>query len=631
MSITSIGYATSPLGQAIQSLNNQMTTLSQQLATGAKSNNYAGMGLNESFAIAARSQLANISAFTDTISNVSTSIQSANNALQAISNLGGQVQSSAASTPQTLDSSGQTIAQENAKAELSSMVGILNTPSGDRYLFSGNAIYTPATVPADEMLNGTTTQAGLKTVMVERAQADGAVPGGTGRLVITNPSATPTVVSVAEDAAGSPFGLKLSQVTSSLTGATVTGPSGSPAAISIDLGATNPSSGDQISFTFNQPDGTTASVQLTATTTSPPPTGSFLIGSTPAATAANLNTALNTAIGTVANTTLVAASAIEAGDNFFNTASVATGNTPVTNQAVPPTAITAATALSGSTGTDSLAPGFTAGDTITVNGTTLTFVNGAAGSGQISTTTTVGDLLSAIDSITGTSTPSTIDGGVVEIHTDDASSLSITTLPSGALARLGFSGSSITAPVPPLRVSGSPLSSATSLVAGTSANTVQWYTGNSGPGSARASSTARVDSAITVQYGAQANESAIRSQLQSIAVFAAFTVSPTGANSAAQISAISQRIATNLTPQPGQQTIADIQTDFARAQTVMKDTSARQAQTQTMLQTMVDNTETVSTQQVASEILALQTALQASYQTTSMMSQLTLTKYLPVG
>jgi flagellar hook-associated protein 3 FlgL len=631
MSITSIGYATSPLGQAIQSLNNQMTTLSQQLATGAKSNNYAGMGLNESFAIAARSQLANISAFTDTISNVSTSIQSANNALQAISNLGGQVQSSAASTPQTLDSSGQTIAQENANAELSSMVGILNTPSGDRYLFSGNAIYTPATVPADEMLNGTTTQAGLKTVMVERAQADGAVPGGTGRLVITNPSATPTVVSVAEDAAGSPFGLKLSQVTSSLTGATVTGPSGSPAAISIDLGATNPSSGDQISFTFNQPDGTTASVQLTATTTSPPPTGSFLIGSTPAATAANLNTALNTAIGTVANTTLVAASAIEAGDNFFNTASVATGNTPVTNQAVPPTAITAATALSGSTGTDSLAPGFTAGDTITVNGTTLTFVNGAAGSGQISTTTTVGDLLSAIDSITGTSTPSTIDGGVVEIHTDDASSLSITTLPSGALARLGFSGSSITAPVPPLRVSGSPLSSATSLVAGTSANTVQWYTGNSGPGSARASSTARVDSAITVQYGAQANESAIRSQLQSIAVFAAFTVSPTGANSAAQISAISQRIATNLTPQPGQQTIADIQTDFARAQTVMKDTSARQAQTQTMLQTMVDNTETVSTQQVASEILALQTALQASYQTTSMMSQLTLTKYLPVG
>jgi hypothetical protein len=46
---------------------------------------------------------------------------------------------------------------------------------------------------------------------------------------------------------------------------------------------------------------------------------------------------------------------------------------------------------------------------------------------------------------------------------------------------------------------------------------------------------------------------------------------------------------------------------------------------------MVDNTETVSTQTVATEILALQTDLQASYQTTSMLSQLTLTKYLPIG
>jgi flagellar hook-associated protein 3 FlgL len=636
MSINGIGYATSPLGQAITSLNNQMTNLSTQLATGEKSTNYAGMGVNEGFAIAARSQLASISAFTDTISNVGTTIQSANNALQAISSLSGQVQSSAASTPQTLDSNGKTIAQENASAELSSMIGILNTPSGNRYMFSGTAINTPATVPVDEMLNGTTTQAGLNTVMAQRAQADGAVPGGTGRLLITNPAATlpatPTVVSVAEDAAGSPFGLKLDTVSLSKSmtdaGATVTGPAGSPAAISINLGSTNSSVGDQVSFTFLQPDGTTASVQLTATTTSPAPTGSFLIGSSPAATAANLTTALTGAIGTVANTSLVAASAVAAGDNFFNTASVATGNSVVDNQAVPPAAITGATALSG-TGPDSLSPGFTAGDTLTINGTTLQFVTGTAGSGQISTSATVGDLLSTIDSITGTSTPSTIDGGKVEIHTDDAASLSISSSPAGAIGNLGFSGASITAPVPPLRVSGTPLSSATSLVAGTSANTVQWYTGNSGPGSARASSTARIDSAITVQYGAQANESAIRSQLQSIAVFAAFTAS--GTNSAAQISALSQSIATNLTPQAGQQTISDIQSDFARAQTVMQDTSARQAQSQTMLQDMVDSTETVSTQTVASEILALQTSLQASYQTTSMMSQLSLTKYLPTG
>jgi len=63
----------------------------------------------------------------------------------------------------------------------------------------------------------------------------------------------------------------------------------------------------------------------------------------------------------------------------------------------------------------------------------------------------------------------------------------------------------------------------------------------------------------------------------------------------------------------------------------MKDASARQTQTQTMLQNVVDQTETVSTEQVASQILALQTALSASYQTTSMLSGLTLTRFLPVG
>ena len=632
MSINSVS-SNSPLALAILNLNNQMTNLSTQLASGEKSTSYAGMGSNEGFAIAARSQLANISAFTDTISNVGTQISAANTALQALSSIGNQVQSAAAATPATLDSTGQTIGQENASAQLASMVGILNTPAGDRYMFSGTATNTPATVPVDAMLNGTATQAGLKTLIAERAQADGTT--GTGRLSITQPTVTPpattSTVTVAEGAAGSPFGLKLSTVTSTLTGATVTGPSGSPEAISVTLGATNPNPGDQISFTFKQPDGTTASVQLTATTSSPAPSGSFTIGSNPAATAANLNTALNTAIGTVANTTLVAASAIAAGNDFFDTSSTATGNNVVTNQATPPAAITGATALSGTSGTDSLNPGFAAGDTITVNGTPITFVASGATGNEVNVTDSVQTLLSKIDSITGTSTPSTIDGGKVEIHTDDAASLSISSSPAGAIGNLGFSGASITAPVPPLRVSGTPLSSATSLVAGTSANTVQWYTGNSGPGSALSSATAKIDTGITIQYGAQANESAIRSQLQSLAVYSAFTTSPTGTNSAAQIAALSQSIATNLTPQPGQQTIQEIQSQFAAAQTVMSDTSARQTQSQTMLQNMVTNTETVSTQTVASEILALQTDLQASYQTTSMLSQLTLTKYLPVG
>src|SRR3984957_10565575 len=326
MSINSVGFGGTLFGQAVQNLNTQLTNLSTQLATGEKSTTYSGMGTSEGFAIAARSQLSQISAFTDTITNVNTTISAANTALQSLSEITGQVQSDAAATPQALNSTGQTIAQQNAQTELSSIVGILNTEVGNNFIFSGSAINTPSVASANDIMNGTGSQAGLKQVIAERAQADGTT--GLGRLVITGPSTTstpptPTTVSVGEDVPGSPFGLKIGSVSSTLTGATVTGPSGSPNSISVSLGTntppTNPNPGDQLNVTFNLPDGTTTSVQLTATNTSPAPAGSFTIGSTPAATASNLNTALNTAIGTVANTTLVAASAVAAGNDFFDT------------------------------------------------------------------------------------------------------------------------------------------------------------------------------------------------------------------------------------------------------------------------------------------------------------------------
>jgi hypothetical protein len=645
MAINSIGFNNSIFGQAVQNLNSQLTNLSTQLATGEKSTTYSGMGSNEGFAIAARSQLSNISAFTSTITNVNTSINAANTALQSFSNIITTVQGDAATTPQNLNNTGQTIGQQNALTEFSSLAGILNTQAGDRFLFSGSAINTPAVADSNTILNGTGTQAGLKQVIAERAQADGTT--GLGRLVITAPTvAAPTTVSVAEDVAGSPFGLKLSSVSSTLTGATVTGPSGSPNGISISLGvATNPNPGDQITVNFNLPDGTTDSVQLTASNTTPAPANSFAIATLPggapdpATTAANLNNALNTAIGKLANTSLVAASAVEAGHDFFDPSSSATG-TVADNQLATPAPITSATLLSGTAPSDSLTSGFANGDSINVNGTTITF----SGSPNSLTTppyninpatSTVGNLLTAIDSITGTSTPSTVSGGVVTLNTGNAANFSISapaadTSAKNALAALGFgpAGTTITAVQPPLRVP-SPASSATSLVNG-SADTVAWYTGNSSA-NPRASSTAKIDSSISVQYGAQANEQAIRSALEGVAVFAAVSFSPTATNSPAQAAALSTRIATNLTPQPGQQTLSDIQTDFASAQTQMQAATARQTQTQAMLQNLVDQTETISTDQVASEILQLQTTLSASYQTTSILAGLSLTKFLVPG
>jgi hypothetical protein len=624
MAINGVGFGSSSLSQSLLNLNNQLTSLQSQLTTGKKSTSYAGMGVNEGFAIAARSRLANISAFSDTMSNITTNINMANTALQGMADIGTTTGNSANSASQSLNSSGQTIGQQLATSQLSSMLGILNMQAGDRYLFSGSAINTPAVASADAILNGTTTQAGLKTLISQRQQADlGA--SGLGRVVITSPTATS--VQVAEDVAGSPFGLKMSAISSTLTGSTVTGPTGSPPALSVDLGPSNPNDGDQVSFEFKLPDGTTESIQLKASSATPQPVGSFAIGATSAATAANLNAALTTAVGKLANTSLVAASAVTASDNFFNWSGTATGGA-VNNKAAGP--VTGATLLSGGAATDSLSTNFAAGETITVNGTPITFVASGATGNQLNVTDSVQTLLTKIDSITGTTNPSTISGGAITLHGGSNANLTVTGSNTAAFAALGF-GATVTATPAPLRVGGSPLSAATSLVAGTAANTVYWYTGEAGTGSARATATSRVDESLTVQYGARANEVAIRSQLQTLAVFAAVTTSPTNPNAAGQVTALSERVVQNLSVQPGQQTIQNIQSDLATAQATMKDATARQKQTGAMLQSIIDQAESVSSDQVASQILALQTSLQASYQTTAMLSQLTLTKYLPVG
>ena len=127
---------------------------------------------------------------------------------------------------------------------------------------------------------------------------------------------------ISEDVAGSPFGFKLGNVLCSLTGATVTWPSGSPAGISVAFGATPPNNGESIRFTFNLPDGSTEQITLQATTASPPGANQFTIGATPAATQANLQAALTTSVDKLAHTALSAASAMAAANDFFATDSV---------------------------------------------------------------------------------------------------------------------------------------------------------------------------------------------------------------------------------------------------------------------------------------------------------------------
>lgn len=503
MTIDGVSGRTSYLGSSILNIKSQLDALTQQLASGKKSTTYAGLGVDSGTATGLRAQISSIAGYANTGTVLNTRINVANLSLQGISDAGSQVKGAAAGATLTLDSNGQTAGQATAMASFTQVIALLNTEVGGRYMFSGRATDTPATASADVILNGTGTQAGLKQVIDERAVADGTT--GLGRTLITSP--TTTSVTIGEDVAGSPFGLKLSAITTTSAGATVTGPAppaappGAPSEMSVDLGATNPSDGDKFRFTFKLPDGTSETIELTASSATPTPVGSFPIGADSTATAANLNAALNTAVGTLANTSLVAASAMAASDNFFSSS-------------------------------------------------------------------------------------------------------------------------------PPLRVDTSS-NPPVALRNATPTDTVSWYTGENGTDPARGTAVAGIDQSISVQYGARANEDAFVAQLKNIAVYAAVTTNASNPNANGQLTALNSRIVDNLAVHPGTQSIQDIQADFAGAQSAIQIAKDRQTQTGSIAQSMLDSIEGINDNEVATKILALQTSLQASYQTTASLYQLSLLKFLP--
>ncbi|ETR76475.1 flagellar hook protein FlgE [Afipia sp. P52-10] len=106
------------------------------------------------------------------------------------------------------------------------------------------------------------------------------------------------------------------------------------------------------------------------------------------------------------------------------------------NKASPAVPITGATALSGAAGTDSLAADFAVGDTIVVNGVTLSFVDTGTTGNSIDITDNLQTLLDKIGAITGAAP--TISGGAITLHTGTGADLSITSSNTAAFTALGF-------------------------------------------------------------------------------------------------------------------------------------------------------------------------------------------------
>jgi len=500
MSINGIGSASSLMVQSVVDMRARLADLQRQLGTGKKSETYAGVGLDRGLAVGLRTKLSAVDSYTDTIKTLNMRIDLAQTALTRVDDLSKTVRSAARLTGYELDDTGQTTAQKNARLQLDEVLGLLNTQAGDRYLFSGRAGDRPAVDTVNNILDGDGVRAGFKQIVAERNLADLGGFGGLGRVA---PAAAGNVFTLSEDVAGSAFGFKLGAVTSTLANAAVTGPGGSPPSVSVDFTAGNPNPGDKITFTLNLPDGSHENLVLTATTSATPGPNEFTIGATPALTAGNLQAAATASLGKLASTSLSAASALAAANDFFNI--------------------------------------------------------------------------------------------------DDAN--------------------------PPRRVSGPP-ATATTLVSGTPADTVFWYTGEGGSDPARGTAVARVDDALTVPYGLRANEQAPRNAVQNIAAFAAMTFSPTDPDGEERYQALTSRVGDNLSDAPGKQQIADIEADLATAQATLDAANDRHAQNKNVLAGLVEGIEGVPIEEIGAKVLVMNTRLQASLQTTSMLFQTSLINYL---
>lgn len=500
MTVSTIGGRSSLMVQNLVSLRAELDRLQQQLGSGQKSTDYAGLGTDRGLTVALRSQLAALDAYDGAIAQVGIRLDIAQQTLGRIATIGSSVKTSALTSTFNLNGSGQTTEQTTAASNLDELFSLLNTQAGNRYLFSGRATDTPAVETTDHILDGDGSRAGFKQMAAERLEAD-LGSDGLGRLAVGRSGAT---VSIAEDAANSPFGFKIVGLATTVQGAQVDAPAGSPPSTSISFAGSSPGAGQTVTLQLSLPDGSSETLTLTATNSTPPGANQFTVGTDALATASNFAGAVKTALATLGQTALRPASAMAAAADFFD-----------------------------------------------------------VGDGR-----------------------------------------------------------------PPQRVAGPPFATATALTDGTADDTVTWYIGEDGPDAARATATARIDPSMSVAYGMRANESAFRTTIKAVAVFATTTFSPSDTDASATYSALQQRVAAALAGAPGEQRVSDIEAELGGAQAALGAAKDRHTQTSATLQDMLGGITGVSEEEVGAKILALQTSLQASLQTTAMMYQTTILDYL---
>jgi flagellin-like hook-associated protein FlgL len=159
---------------------------------------------------------------------------------------------------------------------------------------------------------------------------------------------------------------------------------------------------------------------------------------------------------------------------------------------------------------------------------------------------------------------------------------------------------------------------------------VEWYAGDDDLGSlpnGRDTATVRIDEGTVVGTGARANEAPIRNLLANLGALAADSFANTDPERL-RYEALADKVRANLSPTDPAERIDAIVGELGSAVAAMGAARERHQATGSMLQDMLTKNEEASPEALAASILALQTRLQASYQTTSILARLSIVNYL---
>lgn len=444
-------------------LRQQGADLERQLTTGQRADSFAQLGVQRGQSLDLRGRLSALASYQANVKDADLRLKLMVQNTQGLAQIASETRSGALSPSSGVLGGGRPLEQVKAQGDLAMAIDLLNVEANGRYLYSGRAHDQKPVADYQTIVDG------VRDAITQARIDQGANAADTGFL--ETGAAVGASVTLSKTGAQ---GFQLQSASSSGGAITIApfAPGDASATITV---ASVPAAGASFSVTLALPDGSEETITLTATNSATPGAGEFAIGADETATAANISAALGASVAAKATTSLAAASAVQASEDFF-------------------------------------------------------------------------------------------------------------------------------------------------------ANSANWYSGDTqDPAFARSTAAVRVDDGRSVSVGAQANEQGFTQLLSQLAVLAADDFTD---GDRTRYEETLGRVAGNLTPASGQQQISDVGVELGVAQSAMSGAVERHRATEAILRDQLGGIEEAPMEEVAAKLLALQNRLQASYQTTSLLSRLSLVNYL---